>query len=296
MDRAEAAGLGVAAAGHLALLAALSLGFAATRLPRGNSSPIEVDLVTEEVALESSAPSISAEAPAPILSPLEGPPELTPAPPAPELAPAPQVQPAPQAPRAPPAAPTPQPRAAAPPAPAPARRPHPPRAASRQPQPARPAPDGPARAAQPARPAGQARGAAPRPTGKLNNILNGFGAGEPASKATAPASQKAGPPAQALAAEVRRQLKPHWQRVVPTGADAEDLRTIVTIHLGRDGRVTGIDEVRTTGITASNRPQVALHQERAKKAVTLASPFRLPAEYYDAWKEITATLDLRLSQ
>ena len=97
-------------------------------------------------------------------------------------------------------------------------------------------------------------------------------------------------------AEVRRQVKPHWQRVVPTGADAEALRTQLSLTLARDGRVTGIDVVGTTGVTASNRPQLALHQERARKAVTLASPFNLPAKYYEAWKQLNVTLDLRLSQ
>jgi hypothetical protein len=107
----------------------------------------------------------------------------------------------------------------------------------------------------------------------------------------------AGPAVEAsLVAEVRRQLKPHWQRAVPSGADAEALRTELSLTLGRDGRVTGIDVVRTTGITASNRPQVALHQERAKRAVTLASPFNLPDKYYDAWRQLNVTLDLRLSQ
>ena len=51
MDRAERAGLGVAVAGHAALLAALSLGFASTRLPPPKTVPIEVELV-DAVALE----------------------------------------------------------------------------------------------------------------------------------------------------------------------------------------------------------------------------------------------------
>jgi hypothetical protein len=91
-------------------------------------------------------------------------------------------------------------------------------------------------------------------------------------------------------------VKPHWQRNVPTGADAEQLRTEVVITLSRSGAVTGMRVAGTTGITASNRPQVALHQERAKKAITLAAPFDLPDEFYENWKELTITLDLRLSQ
>jgi hypothetical protein len=98
-----------------------------------------------------------------------------------------------------------------------------------------------------------------------------------------------------LAAEVRRQLKPHWK--APTGADVEQLRTELSIRLARDGSVTDVDVLRTTGQTESNRPQVRLHQEQAVRAVRLASPFRLPAEYYDAWKLLSPIgFDKRLSQ
>ena len=99
-----------------------------------------------------------------------------------------------------------------------------------------------------------------------------------------------------IAAEVRRQLKPKWQQVVPSGADVELLRTELRVSLARDGSVTHVELVGTTGVNASNRPQLALHQERAKKAVMLASPFRLPAEFYDAWKQMSVTVDKRLTQ
>jgi hypothetical protein len=100
----------------------------------------------------------------------------------------------------------------------------------------------------------------------------------------------------ALQAEILRQLRPQWHKVAPSGADVESLRTNLTLGFGRDGSVTHMEVTGTTGVTASNRPQVPLHQERAKKAVTLASPFHLPTEFYDAWKQVTVTLDLRLSQ
>ena len=90
-------------------------------------------------------------------------------------------------------------------------------------------------------------------------------------------------------------MRPFWQRNAPTGADVDSLKTIIHLRLNRDGTVAGMS-ADTTGQNASNRPQVSLHQERAKKSVTLAAPFKLPAEYYEAWKEIDVTLDLRLSQ
>ncbi|MGZ8307731.1 MAG: TonB C-terminal domain-containing protein, partial [Allosphingosinicella sp.] len=110
-----------------------------------------------------------------------------------------------------------------------------------------------------------------------------------------PPAAAAGPAVQAsLGAEVRRQLKPHWK--APTGADSEQLRTEVVISLAQDGRVTDIRIVGTSGQTASNRPQVPLHREQAERAVRVAAPFRLPAQYYEAWKSLRITFDKRLSQ
>jgi outer membrane biosynthesis protein TonB len=266
MDRAEKAGFGIAVAGHLALLAALSLGVAATRLPPPKQQPIEVSFV-DAAAAQSQAPEASAEAPAQKLAEEAGPPEPAAPPPLPQATP--QVQPAPAPPR---------------PAPAPGPRPAPPR-----PAPPAAAPSAPA-APPVARPA-------PRSTGRLSGLLAGLSDSDSPSRSTKPPAATAGPAVEAsLAAEVRRQVKPQWQKVVPTGADAESLRTELSLTLARDGSVLRADVVGTTGITASNRPQVALHQERAKKAVMLASPFHLPADYYDAWKQINVTLDLRLSQ
>ncbi|HET9640450.1 MAG TPA: cell envelope biogenesis protein TolA, partial [Allosphingosinicella sp.] len=98
MDRAEAAGLGVATAGHLALLAALTFGFAATRLPVTATAPIEVSFV-DEVGLESKAPSPSTVEPAPLAGPQDMPPEpAMPAPPRIQQVPRPETQPQPTAP------------------------------------------------------------------------------------------------------------------------------------------------------------------------------------------------------
>lgn len=250
MDRADAAGFGVAALGHVALLAALSFGFAATRLPVPRSDPIEVELV-EEVGLESSAPMPAAKAPAPLLAPEEGTPAPAPAMPAP-----PRLQPVP--------------------APEPALR-------TVAPKPVSPKPDPVAKPTQ------------ARSTGRLSGLLTGVSDRDSDSRSTAPPAAAAGPAVQAsLGAEVRRQLKPHWK--APTGADAEQLRTEVVISLAEDGRVTDVRIVGTTGQTASNRPQVKLHQEQAARAVRLAAPFRLPAQYYEAWKSLRITFDKRLSQ
>jgi len=132
------------------------------------------------------------------------------------------------------------------------------------------------------------------PAGRLNGLLEGLSDSDSDSRSTAPPAATVTPGVQSsLAAEVRRQLKPHWQP--PSGADVEQLKTVLRINLARDGSVTSINFVTTTGINASNRTQADLHRERAIKAVRLASPFNLPPQYYDGWKSMTVNFDLRLS-
>jgi len=251
MDRAEATGLGVATVSHAALLAALSVGFATTRLPTPRNDPLEVSFV-EEVGLESTAPAPSAAEPAPLRAADDGLP-------APALPAPPGVQPVP----------APQPAA---------------RTALPKPNPAPPKPES---AAKPA---------VSRPTGRLSGLLSGVADRDSDSDSTRPPAAAAGPAVQAsLQAEVRRQLKPHWKS--PSGADAELLRTELSIWLARDGSVTRVEVIRTTGQTASNRPQVKLHQEQALRAVRLASPFNLPDKFYDEWKYLSPIgFDRKLSR
>jgi hypothetical protein len=167
-----------------------------------------------------------------------------------------------------------------------------------RPQPAPPSAKAVTKAAAP-------RGAAPAqqpaaktangPTGRLKGLLSGLSSRDTPSQATSPPASKAGPAvAASLGAEVRRQLKPHWR--APTGADVELLRTTVRVSLSRSGAIADIGSVTTSGQNASNSTQVKLHQEQAIRAVRLAAPFRLPAEYYDEWKEIAPVFDRRLSQ
>lgn len=267
IDRAERTGFGVAAAGHVLLFGVLSAGWFASPPPlQLKRQPVEVQLV-DETGLESGAPQISTEAPAARRAELEGPIEATPPVPVPE----PEPVPAP-----PQAAPTPAP------APAPV------------PKPSRPAPKAaPAPAKAAAKPAPKKASAA---RGRLDGLLEGISDKPSDSRSTAPRASVATPAVQAsLRGAVLRQLKPHWK--APTGADAELLRTELSITLARDGTVTDIEVLGQTGITASNRAQAKLHQEQAIKAVRLASPFELPVAYYDTWKILSPIgFDKRLSQ
>lgn len=274
MDRAEKAGLGVALAGHAALFGLLSVGFLATPNPANlKQTPIDVSFV-DEIALESMAPNPVNEAPT-ALSPEPAPEDIaTPPEPAPQPTPAPEPAPAPR--------PTPKPAEKPKPAPAKPDKPEPKKAEPKKAAPAKP---------------NARQGAEPQRKSQLSrSIIDGLTDAPSRSAATGTPAQKAGPAVQAsLAAEVLRQLKRHW--TAPTGADAEKLRTELAITLARDGSVTNIEFLRQTGVTASNRAQAQLHRERAMKAVRLASPFKLPAEYYDTWKLLSPIgFDKRLSQ
>lgn len=114
---------------------------------------------------------------------------------------------------------------------------------------------------------------------------------------SAPPAAAIGPAVKAsLASSISRALKPKWQ--APQGPDAEELVTILSFSLNRDGSLAGSPTVvRQLGINDMNRNQAARHAEQAVKAVRLAAPFDLPPEYYDAWKRVSAfRFDKRLSQ
>ena len=257
MDRGEGTGLALAVAGHVALLALLSASVLAPKPEALKPVPIEVALV-EDVGLESTAPTPTSEEPAAKLSPVEAPIEPESAPPEPVEKAQPEAKPKPT-----PAKPMPAPDAK--PAPKPAK---------------------PTSAAPAAKPVTKR---ATAPTGRLDGILAGLSDKPTASKSTTPPAATAGPAVRsALGAEVLRQIKPRW--TPPSGSDSDKLRTTVQVGLNRDGSLAGEPRVSQTGITDSNRGQAALHRERAIRAVKLAAPFKLPPQYYDAWKTIAPTL------
>lgn len=259
MERAEKIGLGIATAGHVLLFGVLSVGFLSTPNPlKLRTPPIEVQLV-DEVGLEMAEPKISRE-------------EMR-ASQAPEVGPTEDAEPAPMRPAE--AEPTPAPPKIEPtPAPKPAEKakpkPAPPKKSEARPQPAKAKPQ----------PEKRARGS------RLgDNFLKGIQTERQTGTAvTPPAEKMSSAQVASLNAEIYRQLKPFWKP--PSGADAELLKTQLSVYLNRDGSVRGQPEVvGTTGITASNEGQVQLHQERAVQAVMRASPFKnLPPEFYDEWK------------
>jgi outer membrane biosynthesis protein TonB len=282
----ELAGLAIALAAHAGLLALIVLRpSSATLVP-----PPERVTVTlsEDVGLTSTSPEPQAEAAAPAAPEVAPVPEPEPAPrAAPQSVPQPALRPVPQA------APAPRIKPAPVAIPVPAPRPQPRSQPQQQPR-AAPAPRA---VAAPPRPA---PAAAARPAGASrisNDFLKGIPAAQASGAAHNPPAAVIGPAVQsALAGAISRQLKPRW--AAPQGADAEKLVTILSWSLNRDGSLAGPPRlVRQEGITETIRPQAARHAEQAMRAVQLAAPFTLPAEYYGAWQRVASfRFDKRLSQ
>ena len=116
-----------------------------------------------------------------------------------------------------------------------------------------------------------------------NDFLKGVSAGN--SNAGAAPGVASDQVKASIASAMIRQIKPYWN--APEGVDADKLVTILDFDLNPDGSLQGRPRlVRQLGITDSNRPQAGVHAERAIRAIQLAAPFKLPAEYYDVWKSL----------
>lgn len=242
LSREERIGLGIAAAAHVALVAALvwQVRDDPTALPIPERMTVSL---ADEVSLESTAPDPSAEPQAsiaPVLSPDPEPvvePEVRP-----------QVRPTPRQ----TVAPRPDARQTSRPTPTPTPR------------------------ASPTRAGGTRLG---------DDFLKGVGGTERSNSRGTPATTFGAAEQASLQQAINRQLKPHWS--APQGVDAEKLVTVLAWEFNPDGSLAGRPRVVSqTGITDSNRPQAALHAERAIRAVQLAAPFDLPEQFYDKWKRI----------
>jgi hypothetical protein len=268
----ERIGLGLAIAAHAALLAGI-VWHPPMAAPAPTPERIAVT-ISDDVGLTSTSPEPNAAA-APDVAPVRG--EQAAAEPAMMEQPKPVPQLAPPRPL-PQAMPSPKPVAA----PAPRARPQPVAAPRLQPQPdiiAELARRAPAQRMIP-RPAGGSRIGNDFLRGVAGAQANGASQNQPAA-AIGPSVQSS------LAGAISRQLKPHW--AVPQGADADKLVTVLAWSLNRDGTLAGPPRVvRQDGVNDANRAQAALHAEQAIRAVQLAAPFNLPAEYYDGWKRVAA--------
>ncbi|GAA0273099.1 hypothetical protein GCM10009127_11900 [Alteraurantiacibacter aestuarii] len=268
LSREEKLGLLVAGAAHVALAVALMLQDD-SRAPYEPPQRIDVSLATD-VSLTSTAPDPSAEPAASM---------------APEISDQPVPDPAPIMEVTPPR-PVPDP-----PKPPPVQRTTPQRTERTV---TRPTPTPTPRATQTQAPRPQPR---PQPTSQATRMNDQFlqGMSDASGDSGSPA-RTVGPAEQAsIGQAIIRQLKPHWNP--PSGVDVERLVTVLRFRLNEDGSLAGNPEVvRQTGVTDSNRAQAGRHAEQAVRAVRLASPFRLPEEYYSGWRVVTSNFDNRLAQ
>ena len=127
-----------------------------------------------------------------------------------------------------------------------------------------------------------------------DDFLPGQGGSTNSDERRAPAATFGRTERAALTSAITRQLRRHWS--APQGVDAEKLVSVVSWKLNQDGSLRGrpICNTKRNSITASNRPQAALHCERAIRAVQLAAPFNLPEQFYSRWDDLEWQFDRRL--
>jgi outer membrane biosynthesis protein TonB len=257
MDRAEAAGLGVSIAGHVALLALLSLALVTAGQIPVSPPPMEVSFV-DEVALTSSAPQPSpapaAQATAPEVGPVE---DAAPAP-APALR---QAEPAPP----------PKPIAEEPiPTPAPPRR--------AEPRPVPPSPQG--------------TGRTTRRAGLGDLDPRSFGRDPAAQRSAPPAATMSSQAAADIASAIARQVQPCADRQINPGPGAERIVTPIVLSLNRDGSLKARPRVgQQRGLDDENSRYARRVADIAIAAFVGCSPLRgLPQELYDVprgWANFT---------
>jgi outer membrane biosynthesis protein TonB len=277
MERAEQAGLAVAVAGHLLLLAILSISIAHRIMPvKPVQEVMDVQLV-DTIGLKSAAPTPATEAPRQMEAPDPGPPkEAVPPPPA-------AVPPPPVPKPAPPKPPEPIAKTPAPPAkPAPVK-----------PQPTRLLPDilkdvrsvaktenvRDAKEAKTERAAGARIG-----PDFLKGVLNASkGKGETA-RATVTGAQANG-----LAAAIKRQVQPCYDLGALGGTPAMQITTVLQLHFNPDGSIAGTPQlVEQQGVNAANRAYAQQMAEVSRRAVLRCSPLKLPSELYaGGWENFT---------
>lgn len=133
----------------------------------------------------------------------------------------------------------------------------------------------------------------PRKTNKLRSntrkpdnfdkAFAGAGSSTATNETRIPASQIGASAKASLVQALSRQLAKHWSP--PSGPEVDKITSFLKFRLNPDGTLAGRPElVRQTGVNDTNRTQAARHAEQAIRAVQLAAPFDMPAEYYNAWK------------
>lgn len=285
MDRAEATGLGVATAAHVALFAALSLGLAITRLPPPPAPPIQVSFV-KDVGVDNAAPQPTPAPPALSAAPETGPPEEAASEPAPLAPPPPVPKVAPPTPTPPKAVEAPRPK----PAPQPVAKPTPPQPAA-APAPVKPAP--------PHAPGHTGSAAATHGSRLSFDFLKGVGSDPTPSKAQqAPASVMSAEALAGITSAIRRQVQPCANRQVNPGPGANQIKVTLNLRLNRDGSLARTPTVvRTAGVNDENSRYEDRVRDLAIAAYVGCAPLHdLPDDLYQTpkggWGNINMTYNL----
>lgn len=255
LSQNEAAALGVAVLGHVALVLAL-IYFKPADLPPPPPERMEVT-ISDETGLVSTSPDPQAD-PALDSGPVVG--DMAP-PPMPEPLEIAQAQPRP--------VPAPMPR---------------PLVQSKvQPQ-AKPAP----------RPQtqNQRNTTPPRPGTKpgASRFDQAFGQGVPGAMPTGksrnqPAAQASAQQVASWDSSIKAKVVSRWDSCPVSGLDTNKLKATVRFTLRPDGGILSLDEPVITGITDANRAQVRPFRDCAVRSIRLAAPFTgMPQEFYDQWK------------
>ena len=269
MDRTEILGFGAALGGHALLLGVFALGLMASAKTAPKPESISVSLVGE-IANVSSAPDAIQEESAPPAAgetaPAEPPPAPTPVMKIEKPVEKPQTKPLPKPAKAE-TAPT-VTKAAAKPV----------KTAAAAPPKTVKAPTASGKGTAPAKPGGLSRSFEE----SINNIGKAPGAGKAVGT---PATKTATEVRRAIEVSIKKEITGPWNACKFSGVDVNLLRTVVKFELNRDGTFKRYRSVVTTEQNESNKFQVSRHQECAKLAIRQASPFNLPNENYDFWKD-----------
>jgi outer membrane biosynthesis protein TonB len=110
--------------------------------------------------------------------------------------------------------------------------------------------------------------------------------------AAAPKNARVDPRAAAtLAQAIQSQVAPCWNPPIG-GADVRKMTVLIRADFAKDGRVLGVPTVVSqTGVSAGNSDYARAFAETAKRAVLRCSPLKLPANMYDLWKSVEINFD-----
>lgn len=264
LSQQEAIALGVAALGHVALIAALVV-LKPADPPPPPPGRMAVSL-TNETGLVSAAPDPQPDAA------LDAGPELG------EIAPPPEPEPILEAKAE--AIPPPIPRAQAKPLP----RPPLPRPQIRPLTPqAKPAVRPPLNRPPNTRP--PRAGTRPGSTSFDNAFRDGIPGGNNKGPGKNPPAEVTGAQRNSWTSLIGSRVRGPWNACKVTGLDIEQLYVDISFVLATDGTILSIGEPVVGGVTPANRTQVAPFKACAVRAIKLAAPFTgLPPQFYNDWK------------